>query len=364
MKKNITISLCMIAKNEEDVLYRCLNSVARAVDEIVIVDTGSTDKTKDIAQNFNAHIYDFPWEDDFSKARNFSFGKATKDYILWMDADDIMKEEDMRELIDLKSKFDTTIDSVTMNYVLEEDEDGNSVFSLRRNRLVKRANNYMWIGAVHEYLNVYGNIINSNISIYHKKVKNSGDRNLKIYENRLKNGEMFNTRDIFYYGNELYYNNFIPKAIAQYKKFLGTEDGWVEDKKTACANLADCFYRIGDFKNELRYSFKSFEYGIPRADFCCRVGYHFLNNKQYDEAIFWYSLATNLPLEENSWGLINNICFTWLPHIQLCVCYSAKEEYEKAYRHNKIAEKYAPNSNMVKQNKMFLEKVLSISSRL
>ena len=69
----ISVSLCMIVKNEEDVLERCLKSVAGLVDEIIIVDTGSTDRTREIATHFTNQIFDFPWQDDFSAARNEAF---------------------------------------------------------------------------------------------------------------------------------------------------------------------------------------------------------------------------------------------------------------------------------------------------
>lgn len=84
----ITISLCMIVKDEEQVLERCLDSVKELVDEIVIVDTGSTDATKDIAARYTDRLFHFEWNHDFSAARNFSFRQATQDYILWLDADD------------------------------------------------------------------------------------------------------------------------------------------------------------------------------------------------------------------------------------------------------------------------------------
>ena len=77
----ITISLCMIVKNEERILSRCLDSVKDLVDEIIIVDTGSTDATKRIAAEYTDKIYDFAWIDDFSAARNFAFSKASKEYI-------------------------------------------------------------------------------------------------------------------------------------------------------------------------------------------------------------------------------------------------------------------------------------------
>ena len=76
----ITISLCMIVKNEEKHLARCLDHIANLVDEIIIVDTGSTDQTLEIASKYTSKIYTHPWIDDFSDARNYAFSKASMDY--------------------------------------------------------------------------------------------------------------------------------------------------------------------------------------------------------------------------------------------------------------------------------------------
>ena len=89
----ITVSVCMIVKNEEKVLGRCLDSLAGIADEIVIADTGSTDGTKAIAAQHNAKIFDFPWNGDFSAARNFAFSKASMEYIYSADADEVLDEE-------------------------------------------------------------------------------------------------------------------------------------------------------------------------------------------------------------------------------------------------------------------------------
>ena len=76
----VTVSLCMIVRNEEAHLAHCLRSVKDLVDEIIIVDTGSTDQTKEIARSFSCRIFDFPWQDDFAAARNFSFDQARMDF--------------------------------------------------------------------------------------------------------------------------------------------------------------------------------------------------------------------------------------------------------------------------------------------
>ena len=97
-----TISLCMIVKDEQAVLGRCLDSVQGIVDEIIVVDTGSSDCTKEIAAAYGK-VQDFEWCDDFSAARNFSFAQATLDYILWLDADDVIEPEDREKFLQLKS---------------------------------------------------------------------------------------------------------------------------------------------------------------------------------------------------------------------------------------------------------------------
>ena len=86
------VSLTMIVKNEEANLPACLASAADLVDEVVVVDTGSTDRTKEVAARFGARIFDFPWIDDFAAARNEALRHATGDWILWLDADDRIDE--------------------------------------------------------------------------------------------------------------------------------------------------------------------------------------------------------------------------------------------------------------------------------
>lgn len=97
------LSLCMIVKDEERNLRDCILSVKSVVDEVVVVDTGSTDYTKDIARELGARVFDFPWCDDFSAARNESISHATGDYILWLDADDRIEASELNKIRQLKT---------------------------------------------------------------------------------------------------------------------------------------------------------------------------------------------------------------------------------------------------------------------
>lgn len=88
------LSLCMIVKNESANLPACLSSAAGLADELIVVDTGSTDGTQDIARSFGARVIQSSWHGDFSRARNESLDAATGNWILWLDADDILLEAD------------------------------------------------------------------------------------------------------------------------------------------------------------------------------------------------------------------------------------------------------------------------------
>jgi glycosyltransferase involved in cell wall biosynthesis len=110
MQHNPTLSVCMIVKNEAKNLPRLLNSIKGLADEVIIVDTGSTDNTVEIAQRHDAKTYYFEWCDDFSAARNESLKYAVKDYILWLDGDDEIEQAEHRKIKEhIKKHFGSAI---------------------------------------------------------------------------------------------------------------------------------------------------------------------------------------------------------------------------------------------------------------
>jgi GT2 family glycosyltransferase len=354
-----TISLCMIVKNEEDTLDRCLSSVRELVDEVIIVDTGSTDKTKHIAVKYADRIADFKWVNDFSKARNYAFSLATREYILWLDADDIVLPADAHKFTQMVSDLTSNTDAVSMHYNLAFDEAGKVTTSLRRNRLVKRERGFRWIGAVHEYLEVYGTIVHSDICITHDRIHNNSTRNVNIYEARLAAGESFSARDKFYFANELADNGLLERALEMYDLFLQCPDGWVEDQISACARSADCFMELGKLDEARSRVMQSFSYSLPRAEQCCRLGYYFMKEENYDEAIIWYKAALGVPKPAEPNAKLNHPCWTWLPHLQLCVCYDRLGEYDVACSHNEEAGLYIPNDSRIVANRRYFNQLIS-----
>lgn len=352
----ISLSLCMIVKNEEEVLARCLESIKNIVDEINIVDTGSTDKTVEIAKQYTDRVFHYEWNSDFAAARNESLKYATKDYILYLDADDVILPEDQTKLIELKETLDPNVDAVSMYYNAGTDEFGNVTLQYRLNRLLKRASNFKWKGDCHNYLNVTGEIINSDVSVTHKKSSHSVGRNLAIYETRKENGETFTARDYFYYGNELRENRHYQEAIESYQKNISLSTGWIEDKVYACINKADCYRYLDDKVNELASLFESIQFAkTPRPEICSRIGFYFQRNKEFKHAIFWYELATKLEHDPDKWSFTYPAYSTWYPHLQLCVCYYNLQDFDKSYQHNELARNYRPEDERILFNKELLE---------
>lgn len=348
----------MIVKNEEQTLGRCLESIKDIVDEIVIVDTGSTDCTKEIAKQFNAKIYDFVWIDDFSAARNYSFSKATMDYILWLDADDVVLKEDATMLMQLKYSLMSDVDIVMMKYNVGFDKNGDVTMSFFRARLLKRSQNYFWNEPIHEYIQPYGKIINSDICITHKKINLSAtDRNLKIFEKSLKSGKVLSPRSTFYYARELYYNKRYGDAITFFNNFLTCKAGWVEDKVSACYHLSLCYFLTKQYEKRLEILLKSFVFCSPRAEILCQIGSHFVVVQDYEKAIIWYDLATKLTKPSDCWGFILHDCWDFIPNMQLCLCYDKLGKKIEAKKYNDLAAKIKPNDASVLYNKNYFDKI-------
>lgn len=354
----IEISLCMIVRNEEKSLPRCLASVEGLADEIIIVDTGSEDRTKEIAGAYGAVIYDFTWIDDFSAARNYAFSKATRDYIFWLDADDYLREEDQALFRELKSSLPEQVDSVNMQYNLAFDGEGRVTTSLRRNRLVRRACGFRWIGPVHEYLEVYGPSLASTVCVTHEKDKAYTDRNLRIYRKRAAEGESFSARDQYYYANELRDHGIHREACRYYELFLSGGQGWIEDNIQACLRLAECLEALGEKEAAFTAVTRTLQYDTPRAEGCCRLGAWHLEKGQLHPAIYWFELALQLPGQAESMAMKNEAFSTWIPNLQLALCYDRLGQHERANRYNETALLHSPGHPSMLYNRNYFQKLL------
>lgn len=150
------LTLCMIVKNEERYISRCLSSVQDIADEIVIVDTGSQDNTKDICKNFQARVYDLEWENDFAKARNYGLQYAEGDWILMLDADEELDQETGRFLTSLlHDELPSRGLLKIINYTGKQLDENEALESMQP-RLFRNHEGLLYQGRIHE------NIMSSN----------------------------------------------------------------------------------------------------------------------------------------------------------------------------------------------------------
>lgn len=150
LENKATISACMIVKNEEELLPNCLESIRSWVDEIIIVDTGSTDKTVEIAESYGAKIYHQEWTKDFSFHRNYSISKATSDWIFIIDADEEFVIEDLPALRQAAAQDDYHL--ISFNVFNYNKETGQNSSFLHSVRMFRRESEYRYDGIVHNQL--------------------------------------------------------------------------------------------------------------------------------------------------------------------------------------------------------------------
>ncbi len=202
-----TISVCMIVKNEEKNLRNCLTPLKQIADEIIIVDTGSTDRTKEIARDFTDKIYDFEWTYDFAAARNFAFSCATSDYIYSADADEVIDQGNMKFFQRLKKCLIPDIEIITMIYV--NPEDINMAYNNlreRRPKLFKRLRTFTWIDEIHETVRLDPVVYDSDIEIIHKPHENHSSRDFHAFKKILTERGDMSERLWSMYAKELFFN--------------------------------------------------------------------------------------------------------------------------------------------------------------
>lgn len=361
----VSISLCMIVRNEERVLGRCLSCVQEFADEMIIVDTGSTDRTKEIASAFTNKIYDFSWKDDFAAARNFAFRQGTGDYLFWLDADDVIQEKEQKKLFDLKKRLDVEKpDVVMMKYAVGYDESGAPSFLFYRERLLKRCAQAVWNGRIHEAVTPFGKIVREEIVIEHRKTGTGDpDRNLRIFEKMIQEKGGFETltaREQYYYGKELYYHKRYAEAAETLEKYLERRDGWKEDRVDACRHAAYCMYRLGEEEQALQWLTAGLREGIPKPELCCDLGWWFFTKKRYRDALFWYrqALWTGKWTEED--GFVMPEYRGYVPYLQMCVCYDRLGELKKACLYNELAERCRPGTKACRENREYFNKIKKV----
>ncbi len=297
-----TISLCMIVKDEEDTLARCLDPID--VDEIIIIDTGSTDSTKKIARKYTDKVFDFKWKNDFSAARNFSINKATSDWILVLDADEVI--EDMGPVRKLINKdFDAfrliqrnyTDDMTRPKWVPVEKTDYTKDYSgYERNPVVRlfRNNSMKFTGPVHEIVDTTGmRCKDVDIPIHHyieeKPLKERQLKYLDIAEKALKTHP---TGRLYYTAGSVYFC-----FLRDYKKaknnFLSAMK-YDDDKIKTMEALASTHIELKEYEEAYQVYRKLLRAGYISPSMSLNLANLLVMHKHYKPALDYLKKALEL----------------------------------------------------------------------
>ena len=289
-------SLCMIVKNEEAVLRDCLDSLKELMDEIIIVDTGSTDKTKEIAAEYTSNVYDFEWVNDFAAARNYAFSKATGDYIYSADADEYLDEENRVKFKALKKVLMPEVEIVQMIYVTEQinHPTENFVKDLRP-KLFKRLREFTWIDPIHETINTSPIVFDSDIEVCHRPQGDHSNRDFSVFERIIEERGMLSDRLLTMYLRELYKAGS-EEALGRAKEFLERTLMSLKQKgkevltRQTIAVLLKIYRQADDAVSMLRTALLE-EVTMPSAEVCMELGYFFMKREEYEEASKWFYRA-------------------------------------------------------------------------
>lgn len=297
--KEPSISLCMIAKNEEQFIGDCLASVHGLVDEIIVVDTGSTDRTVEIAESFGAKVYHYPWTGDFAAARNESLSHATSDWILVLDADETLPAEGHAEL----KKALRNKDNVGYALAIENlmGDAGNEVQTALIFRLFQNRPDVRFEGIIHEQAMLSAQrtgmpIYNLTTRIIHRGYlnqyvteRNKYQRNLDILLRQVEE-EPDHPYAYFNLGQTYKLMERYAESEQSYKKCLRLLDEKQESHTTpywlaAFFSLADLYRMVGQPEEGLKIAEKGLKQYPDSADLLYTYGLILLVLERYEAAI-------------------------------------------------------------------------------
>lgn len=309
------IDTCIIVKNEEKTIKKLIGQFLVFSNEIHITDTGSTDNTIKIIEDFqksysNVFLHHFEWCMDFAKARNYSLTcyKCKSDYQFWCDGDDELNDKLIETLKEFSQsdKYDADIYFMKYQYF---DGDKNPH---NRTSLLKVGKGLEWHDPIHEYIGyttahkVDYDVFNNGSLIIHRRAANVAhtDRNLQIFMQMERNQYPFTCRNRYYYARELMYNKLYDCAINQYHKCIDSIEDNRLDKYNACNRL----FEIKD-PEAIDYFFKLLKNNVYRKDMFYSVGKYYYENNNYELSKLYYLLCVNCSEPKNSQSFgYNKIC--------------------------------------------------------
>ena len=328
------LSLAMIVKDEEAIIERVLACAKNVCDELIVVDTGSNDRTVELAQRAGARVLHFDWIEDFAAARNFAFDHCTGEWILWLDADDILDPTAQQQLHQLKDQLNDHLDGIFLDYQITFDPHDCCTFSTLRERLIRRDANLRWEYPIHECIALPAGRSKEmpEISVQHRPLpeKQAGkvNRNLNILRAVVEWGDR-RPRNLFYLANELKDHGRFQEAVEVYEEYLTVSDlPW--EKYWALFCLIRCYYQLGESEKARHFALQAVLLDSQRAEGYIQLGLYHYDRREWARAAPYFQLAVGL--EKPTQGFSQAEAYSWLPQDYLSVCYANQGRYSESIR--------------------------------
>ncbi|MFA5857608.1 MAG: glycosyltransferase [Elusimicrobiota bacterium] len=353
------ISFCIIVKNEEKYLERCLDSIKTLSDDIIIVDTGSTDNTKQIAAKYTDNIYDFVWTNNFADARNYSISKATGDWIMWLDADNYFDPEQAEKLKRIM-KNPHVIRNDVINVAIR-DLNSKIVWSVPkifRNNVGIRFKN-----PIHETLDYKGkNIVAVDVYLNHDR-PGAVDREERYFK-MLQEQYAVDKDDVstnFYLASYNLRRKNHDTAAMHYQNMLKS----AEMQKEAFTGLSRISYYKKNYTDALEYAYKSLMLDNSYPDIYVLIANIYDELGQKLNAITANKIALRLDKNFSTNTITNEEAYNYVPWVNLAKLYvdimaidRAIESYNEALKYADTQEKkniVLKNLELIKTNFKKLE---------
>lgn len=314
-KSTVRLSQCMIVKNEEENIEKALLWGKDIVYEQIVVDTGSTDRTVELAKAMGAQVYHFQWIDDFSAAKNYAISKATGDWIAFLDADEYFRPEDANKLLPLLNDLNKTRYSVMMTAWLHVNKSEKIFATGVQTRIFKKLPGLRYINRIHELLDLEGENITDHtvdateeLAIFHtgytpqaNKDKQKGERNARLILMELENHP--DDYDMMGYLADAYFSQRgnQDKAEEWYRKAIDLMPEHIEDGDMRCNMTFKKLLAILEKKNDEREMQEIYEDATKRipqdGDFDYVVGKHYVEKKDFIKGAYHLERAISI-LEE------------------------------------------------------------------
>lgn len=348
-----TISLPMIVKNEQHNIGLLLDTVCPIIEEVIIVDTGSTDNTLNIIAEkqkifSNIRLEHFEWIKDFSAARNYAFSFATQDWVWFLDGDDYV---DPQELRTFKAQYldDPNVDCWLLDYVYARLPNGDPYTVLGRERFMRRSCNPTWHGAIHETVMIWNMRQRHypHMKVWHERGGKTYDinRNVEILESEFSKNPK-DARTAYYLGKELF-DRINPRGLEVLRHFLTLDGKYFDDEVNARFRLA-CDDLVNNRLTEaIHHAEAIYHADSSRMRAECYWIYGNVEQKlrNFKVAVRWYERC--LDGEPPSPRVINREYYSWNPMYRISECYREMGDIPSAITWFNKVKKIIPTGSMV-----------------